>query len=440
MNIFFVYLTVYFLLLSCGGSSTVDNNPLPVSRGGQSVSTPVSAYEDFSPAVSANGSKILFVSTRTQVGASFPRRLWKTIFTSNSGASTPSRLLNSDRFDFEQNPVLSNDGASVLFTGRKDQLISIVLAKYDDPSSGQVVTTSFLNTPQYVFSQDSLYFAFVTSSSSTQSVLSIASVAAPTTLTNYLVAGEAITGLFWVNSATGYQLAWSSTTAAFDKKVSSVNFSSLSALPSVIKQIWLSGLVFDDQLFQSNSTFVTAAIKISPDGAKTTSSVGNITSTTVFNRRNEIQLYNFPSTTPQIFTGYTPMNARFRNVSSDGSALFALGLFPIQCQGDGNAIYQNIISIFNVANNSESKIIPRTGIGANTWDVVNDSCIKKRSDGTDGAFDFQISNLVVNANGTGANSVALYVTPQSGDQEVRLIETLSGLSKIYDVSSNRKPQ
>ncbi len=440
MKIYFSFLFGLFISLNrCGGSSQVDNNPLPVARGGQSVSTPASQYEDFSPALNSSGSKILFVSTRTQVGSTFPRRLWKSTFTSGTGASSPVRLLNSDRFDYEQDPVLSADGLSVLFTAKKDQLISLVLAKYDDPSSAQIVTSSFLFPPKYTFSADSLLFAYVVKATATQSILAVASVASPTNVMNFTVDGETISGLFWGSSQAGYQLSWVSSTAIFEKKVSSISFANLNAISSAVKQPWLSGIYFDNFLFGVNGTQVLLSSRVDPQGSKTVPVLGNVTTPTVFNKRNELQLFNFPASTATTFTNYNAISTRYRFVSQDGLSVFALGLFPLQCQGDANPNYQSIFSILNVATNSaETKIIPRTATAVNSWEIGNDPCNKKRADGQDGAFDFQMTELVVNSLGTSQNNVALYVTTQSGDQEVRAIETLLGSSKIYEVSSNKK--
>ena len=440
MRIFFNFtmcLTACLILVlaRCGGTSQVDNSPLPVARGGQSVSTPVSQYEDFAPTISALGKRIVFVSTRTQVGAIFPRRLWKSTFTSTVGSSAPVRVLNSDVFDDEQEPVLSADGTFVLFKAKKGQAISIVLAKFDDPGFSQVVASSFLSPPKYTFSQDSSLFAFVVSANSAQSVLGIASVANPAIVYSFTVSGESISGLFWIATASGYQLGWSSSTLGFDRNISSLNFANLSALSTSTKQLWLTGVGFDDQSFNTNGSFMTAAVKISPDGSKTVPPLGNVVTPTVFNRRNEVQIFNFPGVTPVSFSNYTPMSVRFRYVSLDSTSVFALGLFPVQCPLDPNPQYQNIISVFN--GTTETKIIPRTATVANTWEISADPCLKKHADGSDGILDTQISNFMANANATAQNFVALYVTNQSGDQEVRAIETLVGVSKIYEVSNNK---
>lgn len=117
------------LSAGCGGSKKTKNISVPPQRDGNSFSAVVPKYNDNAPSLSADGTKVVFLSGRESTDTALLQKAFKADWPVGAAPGAPARLTTED-LGVEKAVAISRDGAWTAIVATKEGVSALHLQDY----------------------------------------------------------------------------------------------------------------------------------------------------------------------------------------------------------------------------------------------------------------------------------------------------------------------
>ena len=429
------------LLSGCDNKSSDSPQISQAVRSGRTVATSDPKYVDRDPHLSADGTKIIFLSGRLVADdGSNSLRIFKA---SRSGTSadfgTITRVTpDATKFVRETYAKLSPDGTKILIQGATSTESTLQLCSWDG-SSCETVSTTPAGKGQFDFSPDSSLFYYLADQSSDEFSCNIASSSAPTT--SFALGGSAQKwqGAFWVGGAktlavtgmdsTNLVVTKYSLTAASDA-TSATGTKILSKVPehSYFDTFGLNASTFlgVNKLDPMTSSFLEL-------GEKDTATKKS------FYADNQVHQYSVAAGTDTLSVSLLGISTITAILDSSGTVIFTLNRIVGRCDQDNDYVFGNAIATIGSSTGATPKwvYLVKPTDGSVIPKVGTDFCDPQVPDSM-ARLDLSVDSFAVNNNATSANYTATWVSTITGDSEVFVMDNAAGVPTLRNVSNNRK--
>jgi len=440
---FALFLTLSNLLTGCGGGTSTKASPVPSQRNGRSIVSVTRQFIDLAPSISADGTRITFVSGRT--GAD---RIFRSEYTSGQSPTAPSRITSDDSITKELASTLSGNGAWVLIPGVKDGIRDLFFMPFGGGGLQQL-TTDKDSESEARFSPDSSLFAFIKSASpGAPGRAYIGSVGDGSTVTVAAIGNESdrFSQVIWgPGSYTLYAVGTDGTSTK--RQLVSFTFSDYSSASTAVASTLLTDLP-SPVLGQNNAGPVLAGSSMLfsqrlSTGARSVSESGKAPQTgPTYGVKTETIAKALDGSTSSIWSTLATTDSTPMAASSDGATVFSLNREVIRCVAEEAPSYVGYLMITAADGSNAQRLIPRTGPTAGTYEMTDDACNRTHADGTSSTLDFSVAGAVFSAQSTREAFRAAIVTSGNsagGDPEVILIDRMAdGTTYYYSLSQNPK--
>lgn len=440
-------LFLLFLGTGCGGNSSSGPVTNPTQRTGRTVVSVEKKYVDQQPSLSADGSKMIYVSGKDDSVL----RTRKTSRTTGTAFATPQLLSASTGLAEEQWATLSSDGSFVLIQGRTASGRALVLCDWAG-SNCKTVTAAPWGNNQFGFSPESSGFYYLSGTANGAATLSVASVAAPTTV--YQIGkADHWTHAQWIPTASGFQLAATERATAGAVNLKTFSFASLAAAGSATEVNVVSSLpavsIFGRNLAGASGTTAATSLLISSPVKRSTSLVmpefTNMDHNNPANPQRNIplenQLYLYTvdgqSNTAQSITGYKTLMAF---LASDGSTIFSLNRVAGRCHAEDALTFGNLLAVTATGTSSTPtwRFLKKPADLSQPPSVGTSFCDRLATEAPS-SMEVGISFFTVNQAATATDHTIAWVSDMTGDPEVFAMDVAAGTPALYNVSANKKP-
>ena len=417
--------------VACGREKNTTKKAVPSQRNGESVPSAAIKWQDLHPRLSADGSKLVFVS-----GRSDSYRIWK--WEKNPEAQTPpTRLATDDLGASESLAEISPDGSWVLVQLTRSAQTDLSLLPFAGGQSVNVTNDKQIET-DFAFSPDSKLFVFIRRASPRaggQIVLGSVGDGSAPTLTALGADTDKIVEVSWIPATSGYSLAtatrsesaltWTKRSFAAVEDAASAE---LTTFAEGIPQA--SGISVADS---SQDKFLTAQA-VRPVGQLTGQEIGRETDPArQYVIRSQAISVGLDGT-KTVTSPASVLDVRTGSLDSTGAQALLLGKEMVRCALGDTPASRGVLMQVAVDGTNPVRMIPKkTG---DSWSVVSDPCDVS---GENGALDFGVIDF--HWNKSLSAPVIAVVTNFSGDPEVRLLtkDAASGSMVVTEVSANAKP-
>ncbi len=435
------------LSASCSNNRNANDAPRQTERSGNTLVNFDPKYIDDSPSLSANGTKIAFVSGRN---AGVSRVFTMTRTTVGTAFSGLTQLSTNTGLTTEDSALLSPDGNYILVLGTNETGRGLVLCNFAGTSctliSSSTIANNPLNNRKYAFSPDSALLSYLSESG----VLSVAAVNAPTTTSTISNTSSRWLNAFWLPVASGYNLVGieSSTTVGKVNFVANT-FSSAATASSATKATLITdapnkSFVDAGPLHTSGSAsrfLVFRSLSISAANMKT--EIGNILDANKKKVPIEGELHSYSSSGSdegiltvegvKVLSGY---------LGADNDTVFAISGVAGRCDPEPNITYGTTITVSSISAKTSNMFIfkqldtkssttQQPVLASNFCDLTINSVVANR--------DLTLRSLVVNPGATASAYSMAWVSTRTIDSEVYVADLVNGTTTITPVSVNYIP-
>ena len=453
-------------------------------RSGRTLAPTSIQFSDSNPAISDDGSRVVFVSGRDSTATRPMLKAYKSTWPAGQAPESSVRVTQSD-IGYERDARLSPDGKWVLLSVVQGKQTDLYLQSFDVDSAPVRVTNSTDEKSAYGFSPDSSMISWISSdaSAATHSVRLVAiGLGSASELADQVTlptGDDKVSQLLWIPvesaDANPYVLATgiitvSGSSATVDYK--KYGFANAVAAGNATSSSWLSGLnehlsvpptatstqaVIAEQVTNPNA--LSAQIG---NGLVANPSVGApISSAPVFasvQPEAQVKRYSYLQGASDAAPGF---EVRSLSLTKDGTFAFLVAGFYYRCAGDSRASFGSAFvlaptdpnksyTIINPILNATAGESPSQAIEAYDYAAVSICGDRARTDGSSSRIDDQMSAAVLNRNATATAYRAAYVTRATtqldatcnlvaGDTEVWLLDATAEAKKFYPLSQNHAP-
>lgn len=423
---------LFFTVQSCGTKrSEAQNEAAKNRRAGRSVTTTGSAsYSDTRPTISADGTKMGFISSRSG-------KLWAYKFTNAAGAVVAPLGSTTDltqASDFITDFMVLPNGVSTVFKGSKGSTETLYLQDFAGLGAAVGFTTDTDKKLQMVSSADSKLVAFVRQSQKADGapfyrvyVADLTNLASPQVS---VVSGETLvesTPIFSFASTAPYQLI-TQQIQADGKGISLVSRTASTAAGFASATV---SLLAKDQIISEGiggilgtSSILTAKkLKLSEKFTPDLQIIRSLP-TKIAITGGDPAVLTSPGTEVLSLGGSKTGDFSFwlmRNFFKDNGSQFGVSLVLRKESADSVSVIQ-----------------PRTAAVAGKWELAADATAKTRDDGSAGELDYQIIRAQFSQDSTIDTYQVVYETLYGGDSDIRLLQVQSGKAEFIEVSSCSK--
>lgn len=453
------------ITVGCDRSRSTREISEPPLRAGSPMVPINNIYVDDHPSISADGTRVVFVSGRASAEGRSTLKVFKAEWPEGGAPAAPARLTTVEDLAVERDAVLAPDGGRVLISASIGSRNDLFLAPFDASSAPLRLTDDAVESAleiDYAFSADSRLIAWISRNlDAGMSVLKLVELDAdgkPGTPVTVKTTAPFVSDFLWLPTATGYAMAIGSSPQGAGKLEYEVaTFADLAGAEapssvSIIKDIAPAPNV----MAAASSARLLLARRVIPLGSRAALQAGDfvVEEPQLTGAKSEPLSLDYTvdpdELKPNVFTDLPGTEVLALGMTADNSAAFILERNAWQCASDGVVRYGSAIVQATPDLTAYGRIVPRMGTTPGTWEAATEYCDRARADQTLGAMDDRITSFRVNAAATSVKFRMVYVSRFSaardkdcnyllGDPEVLLLDIDSGTRAIHPLSSNLAP-
>lgn len=447
-------------LAACDKSTSKRNISEPPLRAGAPLTKIAARYIDHKPTLSADGTRVVFLSGRESQDDRAVFRLYKAEWPAGQAPAAPQRLTSSDEAGSERDGVISPDGQFVLLSAAKGETSDLWLVNF---ATGVVkaITQDAAVEASYSFSPDSKAIAWVArdlnAGTGTAQVATLDAAGNLGAAVQASSLGSYAASLVWAPADGGYRLVLGLGQNQGSGRVSFelVEFASLAELGQA-KRTSIAGvqnIVTEPKVSAyADRSRLLVARQIVPVGAKTAAQSGDYPyEKPVYQSvRNEALLLDLAAGNLLAEGGgQTGHELLGLAATADAAQVVSLNRAVYQCAGDKNPRVAAAIHIASEGLSNTVRWLPRAN-PAGGFGLVADYCERLAADGTMALLDERVEAIALASNATSSKKRLAYTTRYtadrdadcrllSGDPEIHVIDEDAGNKTVYPLSANPAP-
>ena len=435
-------IATFGFLSACGGGTASKSTPIPAQRNGRSVISIGKQFVDQSPAISADGARITFISGRTGI-----ERVFKSEYVADTAPAAPVRLTTDDSITKELGASLSGNGTWSVISGIKDGKSDLFFAPFSGGALQQLTNDSQVESVG-VFSPDSSLFACIKSSaagSSGQIFIGNIGDGSAVAVQGIGAATDTYSRVFW-GTGSFVLYAVGNDTATGKRTLVSFSFANFAASAAATATTVFADFSPDRQSDSLATPVISSGSVYFSQSLSTARSVGEAGTTpkleSKYAVRSEVGVKSLDGASTSTWTGLTFTAVVPLGSSQDAADIFTLSREVIRCAAEEAPTYVGYLAIVAKDGTNPTRIIPRAGATVGTTEVIDDPCARTRADGSAAALDFSMLNAAFSSQSNRTAFRAAAVTfglDGSGDPEVVLIDRKTdGKTNYFSISQNPK--
>lgn len=422
-------------------SRQVDDVKSP--RKGEQLVTPGLKYFDGKPALSADGSRVVFISGRDLAqtddsGAAL--RAYSAQFAIGGEVGVVSRITPPDFVASETDVQVTADGAHAVVTAQVGGQSDLYLYDFDGVGEALTSTAAIEINPR--FSPDSKLLAWTQVAEGDAAMqntsIGLVDLTDPSQVYAFTVDSGDPVLLAWIPQSSGYQMIVSVGTATGGGRVlKALSFAKAADFSESVLTAWGSE-VSSYQVSVNVGKETVIMPKFWPSGAKTATTFGDTDGVAT----ETVSLISSPLFLSRSGSEQSAVDVSigYEFVSASLSAAADFGLFlsriRMQCQADQGARFATALSLYRGAGQAVDFLIPLNDESKLPVALTGSFCQRELPDGGVGKVDGQIAMAAINGSATRENFRIVYQTTGSGDAEVRLIDEKDGSRTVKSLSAN----
>ena len=427
------FLSLIYLTCGCEGgggnrkSTYVDKPGVPFPEVKQQ-------YLDLSPSISAAGSR--FILLTGVEGGSF--KVQTAEFDLGADKQAPNDLSEGDKVPLVESAVLRPDGTRIGYSTLKDGVPALAEADFD----GTAVESGFVlpSEPQLAslrtlaYSGDGLILVSEGTASGSEGIL------LSTNGTSVYLAGFYWIG--WLQSETGYSLL---ALSGQDSKLYSLNFDTTLAVDATAFVAWNSDVEFTDPAkLSTGSIGVLGTIGLNPDAQTLVEPLGN-TDPKVYRSQVKEKMVLLDSNGAVQEGDFVLSGHQLNLLSQSGNSSFAVGLSRvlIECgvdQPPRDFVLQGMHEIAD-PKAAAAWVFPYYRGDLESFGVTADPCQTDIFGSNDPGFLFRaIQSFVLNEQSSADNWRSVFVSYDSTDPEIYVLDKKDGQFSIHRMTTNSPPK
>lgn len=457
-----VWLFVATLLLTaCGGETKKrDISEEPLRAGG--LLEPISiVYNDSLPALSADGTRLVFVSGRQSTDAAAAVKVFRVDWPADGAPAAPVRL-TTDELGYEREVAISPDGAWTAIKNAEVGRSDVYLQSYNGGAAVRVTDDAAAESAM-AFSPDSKLLMWVSKglddAGQAFAVVKVVAIgtgaAADIAKVKDASASDAVVDTaFWAGmDGANYRLAVSAPSTAISghSDITLLTFGAPDAAAAAARTAWRTGVLlgtkvpplvvgdkamFNDRVLPSKQQLVPRAGDLVEETPMASVAQAEI-------------LVGDVGVAPTALTPAAGFQTLATGLGTDFTP-FALTVQAYRCAPDGGLITGAGVGLYPGGNAELKRVIPRLTADGQGFEVASDFCDKKRGDDSIGRIDDRLTDMVVNAGATEGVHRVVYVSQFStafnascvlkvGDQELYGFDIKEGSKTVVPLSLNQAP-
>jgi hypothetical protein len=440
-----------FILVNSAVISGCDNQKkrqvdaiTPGRKGERLIATELKYY-DGKPSLSSDGSRVGFISGRdiTDDGEPFLRS-FSSVTAIGEEPAAPARITSNDLAASEVDVQISPDGlhAAILAQGNEQADLHL----YDFLGQGVKITDSTDFEQGASFSADSAFLAWTTSveaadGTARQTSISLVSVAEPTKIYSFAVDSHDAELLFWIPQTAGYEIVFSTSNSdSAGRILKAITFQTAAAFSSATAAAWGSAGDLKPLSNASVGRDFVVGTKGLARGAKSVPTFGDAESASA----ETVNVITEPVLLDR--NGGVQADTKFavghRFLFASMSTVEDFGLFVsqvrIHCNGEADGHYGTSLFLYRGAASEVEPIVPISDTAFIPKNISASQCKPEVADAVAGVVDRRIASAKLNLGAIADKFRIVYESTESGDAEIRFIDSTDGSRKIRELSTNRK--
>ncbi len=462
----FVQVLTVAALCGCGGSDKKTEEQADPERSGSALDSLPIKFNDFAPSLSADGSRVLFISGRASGDGTATYKAFRVDWPAGAGPGEAVRVTTDDKLGSERAAALSPDGkwAALVVTngGRTD----LYLQALDGGLPAVRLTDDTAEEFAPEFSPDSKLLVWgqrpSADSAGAAFVLNIGDGSESATRGPVKISGEAaaLSQVLWLPlSNASYQLITTERTIDGQGRLAVVQrtFADPAGAGTAEAAKWPGDLVpVDGVRVAAGGTIVLAPLQVLSTARREALRVGDFEPAAGADGPktrllSEIGLLSATETKP--FPSALGYGILGLGLSDDGSAGVAVAREFYRCKGEENDVYGTSLNVLGLPSGQIGRLAPRltsTDPGKLTFDVAGGLCNRDINDSVKGRIDDKIVGAEINGSATAKVYRILYVSRftahfdancalRTGDPEIYGLNADEAGKQIFAIAKNSAP-
>ena len=426
--------------VACGGKSqSRDISQPPIRTGGKLESVPV-AFFDLSPKISADGTKLTFISGRDTTDDGAQLRVYRADWPADGEPGEPARVTTED-LGFEVEAALSPDGSTIAVIIANEGQDNVYRVAYSG-GAPTAITSDGGKKSHLSFSDDSALVAWRQIDGDGQRAF-VADVAGgdPVELD---FDGE-VAQLFWIPGT--YQIAiLTADEESVASQLQTATFASAAAAADASFSALGETFIAGGAMPTANATSILASVRPLPLGEETVERIGDYETpedAVAYSSDVEERPHVVDATSGSITELAAIPGDSLASPSPLADGFLFLSRLPFRCVGGSIKFGWSLVSMTTDTATTERYLPRRNADGE--WGVVSDPC-ELTVDEDAGLVDNRMHQLAAATAGSATGFRAVFETRfsdkkdkdcnlKSGDPEIRVIE-IGDDQSLFDVSTN----
>lgn len=454
----FLIAAVFLSATACGKKGTKKTVIDPPQRSGTAFVSYSLKYTDESPALSSDGTRLVFISGRASDESNAVFKAYKLSWASGQ-APDPAAATRVTAAELGRETVvaISPDGKWVAVSAANGSENAIYVQSFDQEGGERLVKKSTDRISGLAFSPDSRLLMWLSSSQTEVRVeMSDLGIAATDAVSEvqHIGAVKIAASAVWAQAGAGYSVvvAESGVEAGTSTVVNRFSFAAVTELATASAEKIIDAQQFDKTVEMSANASNLGFVSVVPSSAKVAvprfGVAENPQPTIPVKSRPQWSSLSANATAESA----DPVAYETQQVElgADVTAFFTLNKVYYACEGDAAATFGSDFVVMNTADKSFYRMVPRVKADGSGFEMAAGLCDNLDAGGARRRMDDRVTEFALNSEATGTTFRMAYVTRTSnffdadcslklGDPDIYLVDGTSDGKTVYHLSGNQVP-